>query len=120
VRAANLAIRFLLELCLLAAFGYWGAGATGGTIANVFLAIGAPVAVCVVWGLFVAPRAARPLPTIPWVAVQLVLFALGWAALASRGAQALGVSLFAVAVVNLTILVSFGEPARSRKTVAKL
>jgi hypothetical protein len=120
VRAANLAIRFLLELCLLAAFAYWGAEATGGTIASVLLAIGVPLAVCVVWGFFVAPRALRPLSVIPWVAVQLVLFGLGSAALASRGAQALGVVLFVVAVVNLSILVTLGEPGRSRETVTKL
>lgn len=120
MRAANLAIRFVLELCLLAAFGYWGAGATDGRVANILLTIAAPLAVCVVWGLFVAPRAARPLPAVPWVAVQLVLFGLGSAALGSRGAQALGVLLFVAAVINLSILVTLGEPQRSRETVTKL
>jgi hypothetical protein len=120
VRAANLAIRFLLELCLLAAFGYWGARATGSTIWNVALAIGVPLAVCVVWGYFVAPRAARPLSTVPWVVVQLVLFGLGWAALASRGVETLGAVLFLVTVANLGILVALGEPGRTRETVTKL
>jgi Protein of unknown function (DUF2568) len=120
VRVANLAIRFLLELCLLAAFGYWGAGAAGSMVANVVLAIGVPLAVCVVWGCFVAPRAARPLSTVPWIVVQLVLFGLGWAALASRGSSTLGAALFALATVNLAILVFLGEPGRSRETVTKL
>lgn len=120
MRAANLALRFLLELCLLAAFGYWGARATGSTIANVVLAIGAPLAIAVVWGLFVAPRAARPLPTVPWILLQIVLFGLGWLALADRGEQALGAALFVVAVANLSILVALGEPGRSRQSVTKL
>ena len=117
---ANLAIRFLLELCLLAAFGYWGATASGSTIANVALAIGVPLVVCVVWGYFVAPRAARPLSTVPWVVVQLVLFGLGWVALAADAAEILGAVLFGVTAINLAILVALGEPRRSRETVTKL
>lgn len=120
MRAANLALRFLLELFLLAAFGYWGAGATGSTVANVALAIAAPLLVCVLWGFFVAPRAPRPLPTVPWVVLQLVLFGLGWAALASSGEQTLGALLFLLTAVNLSILVALGEPGRSRDTVTKL
>ncbi len=120
MRPANLGIRFLLELCLLAAFGYWGAAATGSTVANVVLAIGVPLGVCVVWGSFVAPRAARPLSTVPWIVVQLVLFGLAWVALASRGEEILGAALFAVTAINLAILVALGEPGRSRETVTKL
>ena len=58
---------------------------------------------------------------MPWVVLQLVLFGLGWAALASsRGAQTLGALLFLAAAVNLSILVALGEPGRSRDTVTKL
>jgi uncharacterized protein DUF2568 len=120
VRLANLGIRFLLELCLLAAFGYWGATASGSTLTNIALAIGVPLVVCVVWGYFVAPRAVRPLPTLSWVAVQLVLFGLGWIALAGRSAEILGAVLFGVTAINLAILVALGEPRRSRETVTKL
>ncbi|HEX4519337.1 MAG TPA: YrdB family protein [Gaiellaceae bacterium] len=120
MRAVNLALRFLLELCLLAAFAYCAAGATGSTAANVVLAIGVPLAVGVVWGLFVAPRASRPLSTVPWVGLQIVLFGLGGLGLASRGEQTLGAILFVVAIANLAILVALGEPGRSRENVTKL
>jgi hypothetical protein len=34
MKTANEALRFLLELCMLAAFGYWGANATESTAAR--------------------------------------------------------------------------------------
>jgi hypothetical protein len=88
-----LLIRFLLELCLLAALGYWGFE-TGGWA----LGLGAPLAAAVVWGMFIAPKARYPVPIAVWVGLQVVLFgaaALGLAAVASTGLAV----LFAIAVV---------------------
>jgi hypothetical protein len=45
---ANAVLRFVLELCMLAAFAYWGSRATGSTAANVAIAIAAPLA-AVAW-----------------------------------------------------------------------
>jgi hypothetical protein len=42
---ANAAFRFVVELCMLAAFAYWGSRATGSTAANVAIAIGVTAAV---------------------------------------------------------------------------
>jgi hypothetical protein len=88
-----LLVRFLLELCLLAALGYWGFE-TGGWA----LGLCAPLAAAVVWGMFIAPKARYPVPTAVWVGLQVVLFgaaALGLAAVASTGLAV----LFAIAVV---------------------
>jgi hypothetical protein len=57
MRATNLALRFLLELCLLAALAVWGAQAGGSVVADVALPGLAPVPAAAVWGMFVAPRA---------------------------------------------------------------
>jgi hypothetical protein len=96
VKAANLALRFLLELCLLAAFAAWGFGRGG--VSGVLLGIGVPVAAATVWGLLVAPKAPNRLPD-PWrLALELVLFALGTAALAAAGYGNLAL-VFGVAVV---------------------
>lgn len=43
VIAVNLGVRFLLELCELAALGYWGFQAGGGALVRIGLGIGAPV-----------------------------------------------------------------------------
>ena len=56
IKGANLALRFLLELCALVALAYWGFETGSGAIAKFALGIGAPLVAAVVWGAFVAPR----------------------------------------------------------------
>ena len=98
MKAANLGLRFLLELCLLAALAYVGLQV------NVLLAVAAPVVVAVIWGLFVSPKARLPLPMRAWIGVQIVLFGAAVIGLLVAGNVALG-ALFAVAVaVNLALV----------------
>lgn len=85
IKSANLALRFLLELCLLAALGYWGFKTEGGWLVKSVLGVGAPVLAAVVWGMFVAPKATWLLAE-PWLLLlELVLFSLGGAALYLAG-----------------------------------
>jgi hypothetical protein len=56
---ANLTVAFLLELCALAALGYWGLRAASGPAAKAALGIGAPLLAAVLWGLFAAPPRPR-------------------------------------------------------------
>jgi Protein of unknown function (DUF2568) len=63
LKGLNLGVAFLLELAALAAFGYWGAQAGGGTLGKIALAVGAPLLVAVVWGLFLAPKAVLQAPS---------------------------------------------------------
>jgi cytochrome b len=100
------AIRFALELCLLAAVAYWALELDAGTAVRVGLAVLAPITVCFVWGLFVAPKARYPLPRPVWVALQLVLFGLVALALAQAGQAALGIAFFVAALVDLAALIA--------------
>jgi Protein of unknown function (DUF2568) len=76
----------------------------GGVKANVVGAILAPLAVAVVWGLFVSPKARVRLSRPLWIAVQVVLFGGAVAGLLAVDHAVLGV-LFAVAVaVNLALV----------------
>jgi hypothetical protein len=59
---ANLTVAFLLELCALAALGYWGFRTASGPAAKAALGIGAPLLAAVLWGLFAAPRAPVSIP----------------------------------------------------------
>lgn len=103
LKAANLTIRFLLELCLLAALAYWGTQ-TGEGIVSVLLSIAAPILAAVAWGTFVSVKAPRRLKGFWWFAIQVVLFGAAVAALISLGQPVLGI-LFVVAVgLNLAIL----------------
>ena len=60
--AANLTIRFLIELCALAALCYWGFATGNGTLAELALGLGTP-ALAVLGGAFVAPK--RMVTTAP-------------------------------------------------------
>ena len=99
----NLLLAFVLELCLLAAFGYWG-WQTGSTLAiQLALGIGMPLAVAVVWWLFAAPKAPRRFKQ-PWLAIlKIFLFAAGAGALALTGQIALAAFFFAACCLNLLL-----------------
>jgi hypothetical protein len=98
VKDANLALRFLLELCLLAALAYVGLQA------NVALAIAAPLVAAIIWGLFVSPKARFPLARPPWVAVQVVLFGVAVGGLIATENAVLGGVFGAVVAVNLALV----------------
>ncbi len=63
-KTANLGLRFLLELGALAAVAYWGFTTNDGVL-RWALGIAAPVAVAVVWWLFVSPKARRSTCRVP-------------------------------------------------------
>ena len=98
MKAANLAARFALELCLLAALAYVG------WKVNVVLAVAFPVVAAVVWGLFVSPKARYPLSTMPWIAVQVVLFGAAVIGLIAGGSVVLGIVFVFAAGTNLALV----------------
>jgi hypothetical protein len=109
VRAANLALRFLLELAALAALGDWGATVDAGAAARVALAVGLPLAAAVFWGMFVAPRARLALPTGIRMLLGLAVFACAALALADRGHVRLGAGFAAVAVLNVVLMLAWRQ-----------
>ncbi|HET7550496.1 MAG TPA: YrdB family protein [Gemmatimonadaceae bacterium] len=104
MKAANLVLRFLLELGALGALGYWGATAPVGTVVRVVLGAGLPFAAAAFWGMFVAPRARVALPTAARMALGLAVFAVAAAALADRGHGRLAAGFAAAAVVNAAFM----------------
>jgi uncharacterized protein DUF2568 len=93
MRTANLALSFLLELCLLAALGYWGFNAVDRFALQIALGIGAPVLAAVVWGIFLAPASMRRLRPPLHQLLELLLFGLAFTALFLAG-QPLMTELF--------------------------
>lgn len=103
LKAVNLALAFLLELCMLAAFGEWGFKTGQNEISRIGLGIGVPILVAVFWGIFLSPRATVQLPkAIQW-SLQVLLFGGAAMALASRGHPG-SAWLFAIFVVLNKIL----------------
>jgi uncharacterized protein DUF2568 len=108
VRPLNLALKFLLELAALAAFGLWGASIASGPLA-VLLAITLPVAVAAGWGTFAAPRARRRLPLRLRAPFELAVFGLAALALWQAGSLAWAAAFAAIAAVNAALLTVFDQ-----------
>jgi hypothetical protein len=115
---ANLALRFVVELVGVGALAYWGSQATDGPAALV-LAVGAPLAMVVVWAIVVAPKARNPLtqPQRDLIGTGLLLGSA--AALLAAGEATVAFAFAAIVVVNWILLVVHGPEARATmETVA--
>ena len=108
LKPVNLAVKFLLELAAFAALAYWGA-TTGHGAWAVLLAIAAPLAAVIVWGLFAAPRARRRLPLPARAPLELAVFGLAAAGLAAAGAVTLALIFGIVVVLNAALLTLFHQ-----------
>lgn len=105
LKAINLLIRFLLELCLLAAVGYWGFKTQSNWLMKFLFGIGLPVLIAVLWGMFIVPKATYPLSGIAHLALELILLASGSVALFVSGIPTLGWAYTIVLVINKVLLV---------------
>jgi hypothetical protein len=101
---ANLALRFLLELCALAALGYAGFHTGQNMIVKLALAIGAPLIAAAVWGAFIAPRATVVVPTWLWLVLQAIIFGAAGVGLAMTDHRALAVTFLLVVALNGVLL----------------
>jgi hypothetical protein len=99
MKAANLGLRFVLELAAFAGLAYWGFHEHDGFVA-VVLGLGTPMLAIVLWGLFVAPRRRiRRGEPLRW-AIELLVFGAATIALIDAGAVALGVVFGVLALAN--------------------
>ena len=94
---------FLMELAALASFGVWGFHVPSGLALKIALGIGTPLAVAVLWGMFIAPKASFPV-TIPVRALlQAVVFGMAALALYASGKPTLAVAFLALAAVEMAL-----------------
>ncbi|MDM5247768.1 YrdB family protein [Lysinibacillus sp. G4S2] len=101
----NLALRFLLEICVLMALGYWGLQTGKGIFFKLLLGIGAPVLVAIIWGTFGSPKAAIPADGILHIMLELGIFSLAVIALYATGRTQLAY-VFAILIIINQILLS--------------
>jgi hypothetical protein len=109
IKGANLALRFLLELCALGALGYWGFKTGNGTITKVALGVGAPLVAAVVWGTFVSPQAPVQLPGLMVLILQVLVFGSAAAALVATGHRTLAVVFVVIVVINAILMYVWGQ-----------
>jgi hypothetical protein len=109
VQVINLGLRFALELCLLAAFGYWGFQLERGWLVRIVVGIGVPLLVAVVWGMFIAPKALNLLAEPGRFLLELLLFALGAGVLWLAGRTSLGAALLITFLINRALMGLWGQ-----------
>ena len=108
IHSLNLGVRFVLELCLLAALAYWGYWLEQSRIVRLIAAVGAPLLAATAWGVFVAPKATYRLED-PWrFGLELLLFGLGAAALMMAQQPGWGAALLVTFLANRIILMLTG------------
>lgn len=101
----NLGIRFLLELCILIIFGYWGFKTGNSTLMKFLLGIGSPILFAVVWGTFLAPKSSMRLGE-PWLfLLEVVLFALAIWAFYSTGKLNLTITFGVIYLLNKILMI---------------
>ncbi len=109
LKNTNLGLSFVLELCALAAFAYWGYQLGATTFVKIVLALAAALLAAFVWGLVAAPRAPRRLKGWKLLAFKLLFFALAAVALAAADQPILAVVLAGLVVINLGLAYSLGQ-----------
>ena len=95
----NLVLAFLLELCALAALGYWGARTDGGLLTRAALGLGVPLLAAVLWGTFAAPKAPVVVPLVG-LGVKLMVFGSAATALYATGHRTLALTFAVLVVAN--------------------
>jgi hypothetical protein len=105
LKMLNLAVRFLLELCMLAAVAFWGFKTQNSWLMKILLGIGLPVLIAILWGMFLAPRATHRLSGAPFYTLELILFSTGAFSLFAGGAPTLGWVYTVTLIINTILLI---------------
>jgi Protein of unknown function (DUF2568) len=104
----NLALRFILELCGIAALATWGWSAADSLPARLLLAAGTPALLITAWALVIAPGATNPIPQVPRMLLGSGLLLLAAGALALAGHPGIAAVFAALVVANTALLLVLG------------
>lgn len=97
IGSSILAAFFLLEIVAMVAFGYSGYHIKAGAAVKIILAAALPLAVAILWGIFLSPKASLPVFSFPIrTALKFVVFVLASASLYAVEQRALGLTFLMV------------------------
>ena len=105
IKMINIGIRFLLELCILAIFGYWGFKTGNNAFVKFLLGLGTPILFAVIWGAFLAPKSSLRLSE-PWLfLLEVIIFGLTCWTLYSTGKLDLTIVFGGIYILNKILMV---------------
>jgi hypothetical protein len=108
-KGLNLLVRFLLELCMLAAVGYWGFKTHSTWWFKIFFGIGLPLLIVILWGLYIAPKATHPLGGASRLVLELILLGSGAVSLFASGKPGLGWVYLITLTLNEILLFAYKQ-----------
>ena len=109
LKSINVAIRFLLEICVLAAVCYWGFKINSNWLLNILMGIGIPLLIAIVWGMFGAPKAANHLTGFSLLALEIIVFGSGVAALFITKNYSLTWVFGMIIIINRILMFVWGQ-----------
>jgi hypothetical protein len=104
LKSTNLALAFLLELCMLAALGYWGFHTGESMIGRIGLGLGAPLLAAIVWGILLSPKAAVKVTGVIKFILQVSVFGAAVVALFAAGRPTWAWGLGLLVILNKILL----------------
>ncbi|WP_405494010.1 YrdB family protein [Streptomyces sp. NBC_00096] len=102
----NEGLAFLLEVLALGLLAWWGFTRDIGRVGSIALAVAAPLAAAVLWGLFAAPKARFTVPLAAQLGVKAVVYGAAALALLALGQRSWALWFTAVVLVN-TVLATY-------------
>lgn len=100
IKSINIALRFLLEIFVLMAVGYWGFTMTSNWVLKIVFGLFFPVLIAVVWGRYGAPKSPNQLHGLMLLILEVLVFGSGVAALFFAGRDNLALTFAVILVVN--------------------
>ncbi|MGE7217436.1 YrdB family protein [Priestia koreensis] len=108
LKVLNLLVRFSLELFALGSLVYWGLQFGKGSM-KIVLAVGAPLLLGIVWGIFGSPRSQIQLPVPIHLVLEILVFGLPFIALYTTGKHDLAFIYIISAIINRILMYMWGQ-----------
>ncbi len=109
LKSLNLGLRFTLELCLIFALCFGGFHITNHLLFKWLLVIILPLSAALIWGTFIAPKAAHLLDQPQRMLIELLLFGTAVALLFATGHKTAGFVLAGAVLLNEVLLISWRQ-----------
>ena len=104
IKSANVGLRFVLELCALAALSYWGFRTGDQLLLKIVLGLGAPLIAAVLWATLGAPAAQAKLSGVLHLALEVVIFGAATMALAKADQLDLAGVFAVIFIINRVLM----------------
>ncbi|AIE60102.1 YrdB family protein [Bacillus methanolicus] len=104
IKSLNLALRFVLELCALAALTYWGYRAGTGSITKIGLGAGIPLFTAIIWATFGAPGSSMELPEPLRFVLEFIIFGMAAVSIIASGHTNLARTFILLVIINRVLM----------------